>query len=236
MPLFVILPTTILVVMLGAVQASGQQPAVVAFRNVNVIPMTGVPILRAQTVVVTDSVITAIGPIAKVRIPQNARIVDGNGTRFLLPGFADMHVHTFHRDELQLFLAHGITTIRNLHGTRTHLAWRDSISQRLLTGPRIFTSGPIIDGDPPNRPTNRVITTAAAADSIVRAHKAAGYDEIKIYDNVSPVVYEALVTATRRERMRLVGHLPTPVGLDMVLRLRGQSVIEHSEEILPFLN
>jgi N-acyl-D-aspartate/D-glutamate deacylase len=41
--------------------------------------------------------------------------IAGSG-RWLMPGLADMHVHTWRDDDLTMFVAAGVTTIRN----RTH--------------------------------------------------------------------------------------------------------------------
>lgn len=116
----------------------------------------------------------------------------GRGTRLAHAGTLRHAVHLFDRGELLMYRANGITTVRNLHGIPRHLAWRDSISRRRLLGPRILTSGPIVDGDPPTRRTNTVIRTAVEAVRVVAEPKAAGYDYLKIYDNVPRDLYAVL--------------------------------------------
>ncbi len=63
-----------------------------AFVNVNVLPMTSEVVLPAQTVVVENGVITAIGNVDVVPVPENAEIVDGTD-RYLMPGLTEMHGH-----------------------------------------------------------------------------------------------------------------------------------------------
>lgn len=206
-----------------------------AFVDVHLVPMDHEGTLPHQTLVVREGRIAAIGPTAETPVPEDAHVIAGQG-RYLMPGLADMHVHLFDRNELLMYLANGITTVRNLHGIARHLLWRDSLAAGTLAGPRLFTSGPILDGDPPTRGTNTVLRTPEDAAREVHRQHQAGYDFIKIYDNVSPELYEALLTTAREVGLPVVGHLPTPVGLDGVLARRGQAAIEHIEELMPFLN
>ena len=207
-------------------------PATFAIVGASVIPMDRERVLARHTVVVRDGRIAAVGPDGRVAIPAGATRIDAMG-KFLIPGLADMHVHLFDRNELAVYVANGITTVRNLHGLPRHVAWRDSLARNQLIGPRLFSAGPIIDGDPPTRSTNVVVRTAAEADSVVMAQKAAGFDFIKVYDNVPADLYAVLAAAARRAGMPLVGHLPTPVGLERLLAVGGQRSIEHVEELLP---
>jgi hypothetical protein len=208
-------------------------PAAYAITGTTVIPMDRERVLHRHTVLVRDGRIAALGPDGRVRIPAGATRIDGRG-RFLVPGLADMHVHLLDRSELLAYAANGITTVLNLHGLGRHLAWRDSLARGLLLGPRLFTSGPIVDGNPPTRRTNVVVTTAAQAESVVVAQKAAGFDFLKIYDNVPPDLYRVLAATAKRAGLPMVGHLPTPVGLDGFLEVNGQVGLEHVEELLPF--
>ena len=95
----------------------------VAFVNVNVLSMDQERVLASHTVVVRDGRIAEIGPVAEVEIPDAARRVNGDGTRYLMPGLADMHVHLRHDAVkwLALFVANGVTTVLNMHGVPKHL-------------------------------------------------------------------------------------------------------------------
>jgi imidazolonepropionase-like amidohydrolase len=213
---------------------SGPQP--VAFVNVHVIPMDTERILLNQTVVVLNGRIASIEPTGKNRLPPVKLVIDGGGKQYLLPGLADMHVHIFDPNEMLLYLANGVTTIRNLHGTATHLRWRESLNKGEMLGPRLFTAGPIVDGDPPARATNKVIRTVDEARQVVAEQKQAGYDFLKIYDNVPRDLYRVLAEEAAKHSLPLVGHLPTPVGLTGLFEIKGQKCVEHVEELLPFFN
>lgn len=76
-----------------------------------------------------------------------------------MPGLVDMHVHTWDEEELVLFIANGVTTIRNMFGAPLHLAWRRRINAGELFGPTLYTTGPVIDGKPPYWPGSAVVET-----------------------------------------------------------------------------
>ncbi|MFN9119581.1 MAG: amidohydrolase, partial [Gemmatimonas sp.] len=89
--------------------------APVVITNVTVIPMTSATtVLSGQTVVINNGLVSFIGT-ANAPIPAGAITVDGTG-KFLLPGYNDMHGHFTRREELFLYLANGITTLRNMAG------------------------------------------------------------------------------------------------------------------------
>ena len=68
------------------------KPAVVAFVNVNVVPMDRERILPGQTVIVRADRISKIGPADTIHIPEGALRIDGRD-KYLMPGLVDMHVH-----------------------------------------------------------------------------------------------------------------------------------------------
>jgi len=206
----------------------------VAFVDVNVVPMHEDVILAGQTVIVADGVIRKIGPAAEVAVPAGALVVDGRG-RYLMPGLADMHVHVEEENELLLFVANGVTTVRNvwgndglkrLMGFPDQLALREQVRRGELFGPTIYTTGPIMDGDPPETPVMPVFRTPAEARQAVARQAAQGYDAIKVYDNLAPDVYQAILAEAAMHGLPVVGHVPHRVGLDDVLA-GGQLTIEH---------
>ena len=187
-----------------------------AITDVTVLPMDRLRVLEHQTVVIADGRIIALGPSKDVRTPAGARVIDGSG-KYLMPGLADMHVHITTPDELPMYVGNGVLTVRDLNGSSETLARRAEVTSGLVVGPRIFASGPMIaTAEIPWR--NKVTpTTAAQADSIVRAFKAAGYDQIKIYDGISKPVFDAAMAAAKQLGIPASGHIPASVGFDGVL-------------------
>jgi imidazolonepropionase-like amidohydrolase len=198
---------------------------IVAFINVNVIPMDRQRVLRDQTVIVSDGHIIAIGAASRVAIPHGAFIVQSRG-KYLIPGLADMHTHVFGEKEYLLYVAKGVTTIRNMWGFPSDLEWRAKIAKGEKLGPTIYTAGTIIDGNPPQLRGSKAIDKPEEADQIVKAQKEAGYDFIKVYNRLKPDVYDAIVDAANKYGIRVVGHVPRAVGLEHVLA-RKQASVEH---------
>jgi len=57
-----------------------------------------------------------------------------------------MHVHWYARDTFTLFIANGVTGVRQIFGNSDLLRWRDQIAKGSLLGRRMFVASPIIDG------------------------------------------------------------------------------------------
>jgi imidazolonepropionase-like amidohydrolase len=204
-----------------------------AIIDVSVVPMSSDGVLAHQTVIIRGERIVAVAPTAMLTLPAGITVIDGKGN-WLMPGLADMHVHTWRDDDLTMFVAAGVTTIRNMWGIEQHLRWRSQIARGERLGPTIITAGPLIDGDPPDWPGSTVLTNPADADKIVVEQKAAGYDFLKSVNQLSREAYAALVAAAKQHDMRLSGHVPNAVGVDGVLAAHQRS-IEHLDGYLAAL-
>lgn len=144
--------------------------------------------------------ISLVAPASGTVIPAGAQRIDGRG-KFLTPGFADMHVHLeyFENPEiLGLFIVNGVTTVRNMDGRPQILAWKKQAAT--ITAPRVYTAGPLLDGNPPVIPDNAVVVSAAEARSAVEAQAAAGYDFVKVYSALSLDAFRSIVTTARERR------------------------------------
>jgi imidazolonepropionase-like amidohydrolase len=200
-----------------------------AVLSTNVIPMNrdGV-VLANHTVVIADSRIVTVAPSATATVPADMLQIDGRG-KYLMPGLADMHVHLEYFEDpsiLGAFTANGVTTVRNMDGRPYLLEWKRRIAARTLPGPRIYTAGPLLDGNPPVRPDNTVVTTAEEARAAVQAQLRDGYDFIKVYSGLSPEAYAAIVETARRLNADVSGHVPRAIPVDRALESRQRS-IEH---------
>jgi imidazolonepropionase-like amidohydrolase len=198
---------------------------VVAFRDVSVVTMVDDRVLPNQTVIVKDGSIDWIGPAAQADVDPDALVVDGRGS-WLMPGLADMHVHTWQEEDQALFVAYGVTTVRNMWGTGIQLAFQSRIASGDLVGPTIVTSGPIMDGDPPSWEGSQVLTDAESARQAVRALPRGPYAFAKVYNGLSAAVYQAIVDEATLLGIPVAGHVPAAVGLDAVID-GPQRSIEH---------
>ena len=197
----------------------------VAFVHVTVVPMDTPRVLTDQTVLVKGTRILAVSPTGSTAVASRARVIDGTG-KFLMPGLADMHVHAWMELDLALFVANGVTTVRNMWGASQHLAWQQASAKGTLFGPTVHTAGPLLDGEPPIWDSSTVVRNPAEATAAVRLGHARGYEFVKVYARLSRPAYDAVVAEAARLGIPVAGHVPGDVGLEHVLDSH-QSSIEH---------
>ena len=135
----------------------------------------------------------------------------------------------FERENLAiglLFIANGVTTVRNMWGDPAVDAFaRETDSGRAL-GPHVYSTGPITDGSPYFWSGSRIVDTESQAEAAVKQDKEAGYVALKVYNDLSADAYKWLVSAARTQGLPVVGHVPYAVGLRGVIAARQDS-IEH---------
>jgi hypothetical protein len=220
--------------LLGALAASAATaepspaPTVAAFVNVNVVPMDAERVLRNQTVLVEDGKIEAVG--TSLPVPANARVIDGHGTAYLSPGLADMHVHADTRRDMALYLANGVTTVLNMGEASNGFVGQTlpEINAGRIPGPHVYVSF-LVDGTPEYG--HFVVKTPEEARALIGLARTNGYDFIKVYNNLSPECFQALVEEGRRQGIAVIGHGVTRVGLEKQLDT-GQVMVAHTEEFL----
>jgi cytosine/adenosine deaminase-related metal-dependent hydrolase len=207
-----------IVVVLAAALASCAPPEApdLAIENVTVIDAeNGV---RENVTVVVDA--GRIVRVVEAAEPASAQeVVDGTG-RYLIPGLWDFHVHLTYDDRFTdampgLFLSHGVTSIRDTGGLLEKvLPVVAALEAEGATAPRVFFAGPLMDGehvvyDGDNRPGLGIANPdAETARANVARLAEAGVDFIKIYELVTPEVFEALVDAAAARGLPLDGHVP----------------------------
>ena len=196
----------------------------VVFLDVNIVPMDSERILEHQTVIIRNRKIERIGSFQEIEIPEDAIKIDGKG-KYLMPGLVDMHAHIENEDALILFLANGVTSIRNMWGSPKHLTWKKRILAGELTGPSIYTAGSLVDGPPGIWDDAIVLDNPEEAEKFVVDQKEKGYDFIKVYYLQKEPFY-ALLAAAQKHNIPVIGHVSDDVGLEGVLT-SGQYSIEH---------
>jgi len=197
--------------------SKGNAAGALALVHVNVIPMNRDVVLEDQALLVSDGRIEKIGPASTTAIPAGALKIEARG-KYLIPGLTDAHVHLQTPIEFPVFLANGVTTVYNLDGRPAHLLWRKKIAAGEMTGPTIFTTGPIfLQAETPESAVRKVDEQAAL-----------GYDGVKIYNGVSKEAYPALIAEAKKKNMLLMGHVARKPDFEATLDA-GQS-LAHLEE------
>lgn len=141
-------------------------------QNVTVADVIHKKMLPSQTVIITNGTITAVKSSKQIKIPKNAKIINGEG-KYLIPGMTDAHIHFFQsgglytrpdalnlkkhvpyqqeidwghqnmENFLQYYLRSGITSVIDPGATYNFLKLRDSLKKKENL-PSVYMSGPLI--------------------------------------------------------------------------------------------
>jgi len=206
----------------------------ILYRNVNVIPMNTETILPAQDVYIDNGIIAKIEPAGKSAKQEKYTEIDGTG-KYLMPALWDMHVHLFNDEFLDYLLSWGVTTVLNLWGFPQILKWKRQIASGERIGPDIYSSGPIIDSTNTYSGVTIAKTREEARQAVIDT-KAAGYDFVKIYNNLTEEAYDEIAKACKELGMRLVGHLPNVHNPDYTGERRDYEIWQETIEHIVFLN
>jgi imidazolonepropionase-like amidohydrolase len=223
-----------LVLLPAVLHAQPEQPPSkpIAFTHVTVIDTTGAPALSDQTVVVTGDRITGLGKTGQVAIPADAQTVDATG-KFLIPGLWDMHVHIASPSYLPLFIANGVTGVREMHAFFPDQIFqmRKNVKDGKVVGPRIVAAGALIDGAKPFWTGSLAATNAVEGRQAVQTLKKRGADFIKVYTKLPREAYVAIADEAKKEGLTFAGHVPEAVSAAEASDL-GQKSMEHLFGIL----
>jgi imidazolonepropionase-like amidohydrolase len=217
----------VLVVALGAVILGAPLVAQtgtvdhVTIDNVTIVDVVNGKLFPRMTVVVDGKRILTV---AKTRPGElhSGTVMDGAGM-YLIPGLWDMHVHVAFTNDaariqstsalmLPLLIANGVTGVRDMGSNLDAvLATRDAVASHQVIGPRIVTSGPMLDG-----PTSRYqvivkVTTAEDGRAAVRQLHDRGVDFIKTQSLVPRDAYFGLADEAAKLGMRFEGHVPDAI-------------------------
>lgn len=231
-----IVPALVALVAMPVLPAAAERADTI-LRHVTVIDVERGAATPEQAVAWRDGTIVATGDDAAVaRRWRATRVLQGKG-RFLIPGLWDMHVHfgggpalvEENKALLPLYIAHGITTIRDCSGDLPDqvLAWRREIARGTLFGPRLLTSGAKIEGIKPIWRGTIEVGSRADVDAAVAHEKAVGVDFVKITDStLDPQLFLYAVSRARAAGLRVSGHIPMQDTVAQAVDA-GISSIEH---------
>lgn len=140
--------------------------------NTTVADVENQKMIPDQTVVINNDLITEVQPSKKIKIPENATIIDGFG-KYLIPGMTDAHIHFFQNgglyarpdvidlrkdmpyeteialtksdmeNKLRRYLKNGITTVIDVGANLHFLKQREDFKDKDFS-PTIFITGPLL--------------------------------------------------------------------------------------------
>ena len=187
----------------------GWQPRRLVLENVRIIDGSGVaPIENGRIVIDGDRIVRA-GASSATPAAAGAETIDLAG-RTVMPGLIDSHFHIEKDPRLALRqLGYGVTAFRDpgqWDGAFDEL--RRMIAADGIPGPRIFTTGPHIDGEGPAYPADSVVARDAeearrhAEESVKR-----GASALKIYYRLPFASAKAVIDVCEARRIPCTAHL-----------------------------
>jgi imidazolonepropionase-like amidohydrolase len=204
---------------------AGSRAPTIAIVGGTLIDGTGAAPVPDATVVIHNGRIVAAGPRSKVKIPKHANVVDAHG-KTILPGLWDMHAHFEQVEWGPIYLAAGVTTVRDCGNELEFItAVRDAIAQGRGLGPRLLLAG-IVDGTGTYTIGVERIDTPEQARMWTDRYHAAGFQQMKIYSSVKLEELKAVADEAHRLGMTVTGHIPEGLTAYQAIEA-GQDQINH---------
>jgi imidazolonepropionase-like amidohydrolase len=245
----------VLAVCAGAVLTMAQAPGalkpfvkedapVLVLEHVRVIDGTGDAAREDQRVVLDHGKIAHVGPETPGEaLPAGATVLDLKG-KSVMPGLVGMHEHLFYPlpeggpgllplygemadSAPRLYLAGGVTSARTAGSLEpyTDISVKQAIDAGKMPGPRLFLTGPYLEGDPSIGPQLHALTGPEDAARMVDYWAAEGATSFKAYMHITPQELKAAVDAAHAHGLKVTGHL-CAVGFQEAANL-GIDNLEH---------
>lgn len=196
---------------------------VVALVGVRVIDGTGAPAREDQTIVLSGGKIQAVGPRAEIKPPADAKVLELAG-HTVFPGMVGMHNHMYYpapgggQPALypqhgfsfpRLYLAGGVTSMRTGGSVETYtdLEIRKQIDSGRMAGPRMYVTGPYLEGKGAFTPQMHELTGPDDARKVVEYWADLGVTSFKAYMNITRAELAAAIEAAHKRGIKVTGHL-----------------------------
>jgi len=212
-----------LVLLLASCKAPGE--GVVALAGATLLDGSGGAPVKDALILVKNGRIESVARVNEIPVPRGAVTLSLIG-KTIIPGLIDAHAHA-ERWAIPRYLAWGVTAVRDLGASSTDssVALKNEVNLGSLLGPRMFTSGAMIDGKPPTYPAATGVATASEARKAVDQRAVAGVDYVKIYTKLTPDLLRPLLDEAQTLRLGVAAHLGR---IDALTAARaGVTSIEH---------
>jgi imidazolonepropionase-like amidohydrolase len=197
------LAAAIVVLWFSACTPAGQD--VLALEGATLLDGSGGPPIRASLILIENGHVRAVGREGEISVPRGAERVNVAG-KTIIPGLIDAHARV-ERWAAGRYLAWGVTTVRDLGaGGDSVFAIKNDLNLGTLTGPRMFTSGPMIDGVPPENPRATGVATEVQVRKAVDLRAVAGADYVEMHSRITPAIMPTLMREAETLRMAVAAH------------------------------
>ncbi|WP_266158321.1 amidohydrolase family protein [Dyella silvatica] len=207
----------------AAKHATGKR---LAITNATLIDGTGATPRRVAVVYVEGGRISKI--MASGSLPQASDkldVIDGSG-KYLMPGLWDMHAHYEQVEWGPIYLAAGVTTVRDCGNEFDFITTvRDAVQSGRGIGPRLLIAG-LVDGTGPITLGAVTADTPEQAREVVRRYKNAGAVQIKIYSSMKPDLVPVIADEAHKLGLTVTGHVPEGMTTEQAV-VAGYDGINH---------
>jgi hypothetical protein len=211
--------------------ANAQKPpaAGLAFTHARMLDVEKGVYVADQTVVIVGDSITAVGPTAKTKVPDGAKVIDLAG-QTLMPGMIDMHSHT-DKSSAVLDIASGVTTVRDVGNDAEQLDdWKNQFDTGKAVGPRVIRMG-FIEGRNEKAAANKITAeTPEEARAAVDYYAKRGWEGIKIYNSMKTELVPILTGEAHKRGMLVTGHIPVHMLANEAVKA-GYDGVEHINQV-----
>jgi imidazolonepropionase-like amidohydrolase len=195
----------------------------VLITHANIVDVVTRKIQLNQFIVLSKGIIQQTGSMSVSEGITALKTINAQN-KYVIPGLWDNHVHfrggeslaQENKNLLPLYLAYGVTTIRDCGGDITPhlLQWRKEIANGILAGPTIFTSGPKLDGEKPAWAGSISVINQKDVIKALDSLQSIPSDFVKIYDgSIKPDAYYAILKEAKKRGMKTTGHMPLTANI-----------------------
>jgi imidazolonepropionase-like amidohydrolase len=199
---------------------------VLVLEHVRVIDGTGDAAREDQRVVLDHGKIASVAAeSAATPAPAGAKVLDLSG-KTVFPGLVGMHEHLFYPlpdggpgllplygemadSAPRLYLAGGVTAARTAGSLEpyTDISVKQAIDAGRIPGPRLFLTGPYLEGEPSIGPQLHALTGPEDAARLVNYWAEEGATSFKAYMHITPQELKAAIDAAHARGLKVTGHL-----------------------------
>jgi len=227
-----ILRALVVLLFLGSCNTKTTKHFDLIITNATIIDVLGNTLTKSQLIAISQDTIRMVDDMTNLNKYKASQTYDA-ANKFVMPGLWDNHVHFRGGDTLieenkkllPLFLAYGITNIRDAGGdlTPSVLKWKNQINNKKLAGPTIFTSGPKLDGNKPAWPGSIIVDNNDDVKIALDSLELLNVDYVKMYDgSLKKEIFYEIIKQAEARGLKTTGHMPlsadiltaTALGLD----------------------
>ena len=199
---------------------------VLVLEHVRVIDGTGAPAKDDQWIEIANGKIVYAGLKPKDQLTFGTpKVIDMTG-KTVFPGLVGMHEHLFYPlpdggpglqplygemadSAPRLYLAGGVTSARTAGSLEpyTDISVKEAIDSGKMPGPKLFLTGPYLEGSPSIGPQLHALTGPDDAARLVDYWSAEGMTSFKAYMHITPEELRAAVDHAHAKGLKVTGHL-----------------------------